>query len=131
METITQDFRNGKSNLFAIQSALCNHILGDEGEDLPDIDLREGAKDDQKGFWWFRANQRPLDAVEMNRVYHSSPPILRQKERVEMAFKGWRDVTLFTNLRIIIIDPKGLVGKQIEYTSVPWSSVVGHSVRTR
>merc|ERR1719361_2079780 len=47
-----------------------------------------------------------------------------------MAFKGFRDVTLFTNLRVIIIDPKGLIGKQIEYTSVPWTSIVGHSVRT-
>jgi hypothetical protein len=47
-----------------------------------------------------------------------------------MAFKGRRDVTLFTNLRIIIIDPKGLVGKQVEYFTIPWESVVGHAVRT-
>lgn len=130
METITQDFRHGQSNLFAVQTALCNHILGDEGEEFPDIDLHEGESDDQKGFWWFRDNQRPLDAVEMDQVYHTSPPILRKAERVDMAFKGWRDVTLFTNLRVIVIDPKGLVGKQVEYTSIPWSSVVGHSVKT-
>ena len=130
METISQDFRNGKSNLFAIQTALCNHILGDDVEPLPDIDSREGSTDDQKGFWFFRDNQRPLDAVEMDRIYHSSPRILRGTEQVEMAFKGHRDVTLFTNLRVIIIDPKGLVGKQVEYTSIPWSSIVGHSVRT-
>ena len=117
--------------MFAVQTALCNHILGDEGEEFPDIDLHEGEEDDQKGFWWFRDNQRPLDAVEMDQVYHTSPPILRKAEQVDMAFKGWRDVTLFTNLRVIVIDPKGLVGKQVEYTSIPWSSVVGHSVRTR
>lgn len=130
METITQDFRNGKANLFAIQTALCNHILGHDVEPLPDIDLREGTTDDDKGFWWFRDNQRPLDAVEIDRVYHSSPRILREKEQVEMAFKGRRDVTLFTNLRVIIIDPKGLIGKQVEYTSLPWTSIVGHCVRT-
>ena len=131
MEMISQDFRDGKSNLFAIQTALCNHILGDDADPLPDVDLNEGFTDDQKGFWWFRDNQRPLDAVEMNQIYHSSPCILRQREQVEMAFKGHRDVTLFTNLRVIIIDPKGLVGKQVEYTSLPWTSIVGHSVRTR
>ena len=131
MGYISQDLRQGKANLFALQTVLCNHILDDEGEALPDLNLNEGHNDDQKGFWWFRANQRPLDAVEMNQVYHSSPAILRSTERVEMAFKGFRDVTLFTNLRIVIIDPKGLIGKQIEYTSVPWASIVGHSVRTR
>jgi hypothetical protein len=47
-----------------------------------------------------------------------------------MAFKGHRDVTLFTNLRVLLIDPKGLVGRQIEYTSIPWESIVGHAVRT-
>lgn len=129
MLKISQDLRQGRTNLFAVQTVLCNHILGDDAEPLPDNDLHEG-ETDQKGFWWFRNNQRPLDAVEMDRVYHSSPPILRSSERVEMAFKGFRDVTLFTTLRVIIIDPKGLVGKQIEYTSVPWTSIVGHSVRT-
>jgi len=130
MEEISQDFRKNRSNLFAIQTVLCNHILGEETDPLPDIDLQEGNQDDQKGFWWFRDNQRPLDATEMDRVYHSSPRILRSDERVEMAFKGRRDVTLFTNLRIIDIDPKGLVGQQVEYTSVPWTSVVGFSVTT-
>ena len=130
MLKISQDLRQGRTNLFAVQTVLCNHILGDDAEPLPDNVLHEG-ETDQKGFWWFRNNQRPLDAVEMDRVYHSSPPILRSSERVEMAFKGFRDVTLFTTLRVIIIDPKGLVGKQIEYTSLPWTSIVGHSVRTR
>jgi hypothetical protein len=53
-----------------------------------------------------------------------------EREQVEMAFKGRRDITIFTNLRVIIIDPKGIFGKQIEYTSVPWKSIVGHSVRS-
>lgn len=47
-----------------------------------------------------------------------------------MAFKGRRDISIFTNLRVIIIDPKGLVGQQVEYTSLPWRSIIGHSVRS-
>ena len=84
----------------------------------------------EKGFWWFRDNQRPLDAKEMDRVYHSDPHILRGNEHVEMAFKGRRDATVFTSLRVIFIDPKGLIGKKIQYTSIPWKSIVGHAVRT-
>jgi len=129
MEKMSQDFQKGKSDLFAVQMVLCNHILGPEEDVLGDVDLRQG-REDEKGFWWFRDNQRPLDAVEMDRVYHSSPCILRGAEHIELAFKGRRDITLFTNLRIIIVDPKGLVGKQVEYTSIPWTSVVAHTVRT-
>jgi hypothetical protein len=128
--TITQDFRHGKADLFAIQRVLNNHILGEDSDPLTDaVDSHEGHVD-QKGFWWFRDNQRPLDAKEMDRVYHSEPRILRGNEHVEMAFKGRRDVTIFTNLRCIIIDPKGLIGKKVQYTSIPWKSMVAFGVRT-
>ncbi|CAJ1964335.1 unnamed protein product [Cylindrotheca closterium] len=130
MEYIEQDFRKTQCNLFAIQKAMCNHVLLGELGNVPapfaDLDLKESHVD-QKGFWWFRDNQRPLDAVEMNRQYHQDPPLLMEREQVEMAFKGHRDITMFTNLRVIVIDPKGLVGKQVEYTSLPWRSIVAHS----
>lgn len=129
LDNVKQDFRHGKADLFAIQKILCNHILGASADLLTDVPTHQGEVDD-KGFWWFRDNQRPLDTVEMDCVYHSDPHILRSDEHIEMAFKGRRDVTMFTNLRIILIDPKGLVGKQVEYTSIPWKSIVGHAVRT-
>jgi len=130
LDTISQDFRHGKADLFAIQKVLCNHILGEDTDPLTNVDYHEGQVDDQKGFWWFRDNQRPLDAVEMTRVYKSSPPILRGNEVIEMAFKGRRDITLFTNLRVLIIDPKAITGKRVEYFTLPWKSIVGHAVRT-
>lgn len=129
MPEIKQDLRNGKANLFALQKVLCNHVLGEDKAPLPEVDRREGEVD-PKGNWWFRDNQRPLDAVEMDKVYHSEPPILQGSEVVEFAFKGRRDITMFTTKRLIIIDPKGLVGKQIQYTSVPWKSIVAFGIRT-
>jgi hypothetical protein len=129
LDVIDQDFRHGKSDIFAVQKVLCNHILGEDTETLGDVEKHEGEVDD-KGFWWFRSNQRPLDVTEMDRVYHSQPNILRGNEHVEMAFKGFRDITMFTNLRIILVDPKGLIGRQVEYTTIPWKSIVGHAVRT-
>ncbi|CAB9498071.1 Pfam:DUF1696 [Seminavis robusta] len=126
---IEQDLRHGKADLFVLQKILCNHILGEDTAPMEGLNTHEGEVD-EKGFWWFRDNQRPLDTVEMNKVYHSSPSILRGNETIEMAFKGHRDITLFTNLRVIMIDPKGLVGKKIEYTSFPWTSITAHGVRT-
>ena len=128
--TIKQDFRQGKSDLFTIQKVLCNHILGEDTAPLEDLNTNQGHVD-PKGFWWFRDNQRPMDCVEMNRTYHTAPTnILRGNETVEMAFKGHRDITIFSNLRVIIIDPKGLTGKQIEYISLPWKSIVAFAVRS-
>lgn len=126
---IEQDLRHGKCDLFQLQKVLCNHILGEDTKPMEGLDTHEGEVD-QKGFWWFRDNQRPLDTVEMNRVYHSNPRILRGNEVVEMAFKGHRDVTIFTNLRVLIIDPQGITGTSIEYFSLPWKSITAHGVRT-
>lgn len=107
MEKIKQDFRTGKCDIYMIQQILNNHILGEDTDPLPETTTTEGIVD-QKGFWWFRDNQRPLDAKELDRQYHTSPKLLRASEHVEMAFKGWRDMTIFTNLRVIIVDPKGM-----------------------
>ncbi|CAB9499199.1 Pfam:DUF1696 [Seminavis robusta] len=126
---IAQDLHHGKADLFALQKILCNHILGEDAAPVKEVDTHEGEVN-EKGFWWFHDNQRPLDTVEMNKVYHSAPAILRGNETVEMAFKGHRDITLFTNLRVILIDPKGLTGKKTEYTSLCWDSITAHGVRT-
>jgi hypothetical protein len=97
---IEQDLRHGKCDLFQLQKVLCNHILGEDTKPIEGLDTHEGQVD-QKGFWWFRDNQRPLDTVEMNKVYHTNPCILRGNEVIEMAFRGRRDMTLFTNLRVL------------------------------
>ena len=47
-----------------------------------------------------------------------------------MAFKGGRDVSLFTNLRLLQLDVQGLVGCKIEYTSVPYRSMHAYSVQS-
>ena len=144
---ITQDFRKNAVDILAIQKYLCNQILGDEYDTgnnnehsnyyysskqqqvLPTVDLKQGHVD-PKTSWWFKDNQRPLDAVEMNQYYHTIIPLLQQNETIELAFKGRRDITLFTTKRIIDIDPKGLSGVKIEYRSTPWKSVLAFGVKT-
>jgi len=134
MYKIEQDFRNGKANLFAVQKVLANHVLGDDKEPLPDIDRLEGHQDTEGGIFGvltgLRFDQRPMDAVVMDKILHADPPILQGMERVEMAFRGHRDVTLFTTKRCVIIDTKGLVGKRIEYFSLPWEKIVAFGIRS-
>eukprot|EP00934_Nitzschia_sp_Nitz4_P001229 Nitzschia sp. Nitz4//scaffold122_size67431//29226//31869//NITZ4_006084-RA/size67431-augustus-gene-0.56-mRNA-1//-1//CDS//3329534400//1229//frame0 len=131
---INQDFRHGKANLWAIQKVLCNHILGDDKDPLPDVDRYEGHQDSEGGLFGLitglRFNERPIDAVAIDQIFHSDPPILQGSEHVEMAFQGHRDVTLFTTKRLITIDKKGLFGHKIEYFSVPWERFVAFGVRS-
>mmetsp|Transcript_22936 Transcript_22936/g.32043 ORF Transcript_22936/g.32043 Transcript_22936/m.32043 type:complete len:505 (+) Transcript_22936:3-1517(+) len=129
---LRQDFRKSKADLFAIQKYLTNKVLeghDDETSIVPGVDRKQGHVD-PKTSWWFRDNQRPLDAAEMDKYYHDSIPLLQKREKVELAFKGRRDITLFTTKRLIDIDPKGMKGVKIEYTSIPWKSVVGFGVKT-
>jgi len=124
-----QDLRKAQADLFAIQTAIANKVLGPDSAPLAGVNRLSGHLD-PKTSWIGRSNARPLDADEMDRVFHSSPPILQGGERCEMAFKGLRDVVMFTTKRIVAVDTKGLTGTRIEYLSVPWASIVGFAVET-
>ena len=50
--------------------------------------------------------------------------LLADGETVEAAFKLVRDVLLFTNRRLILIDKQGMTGRKIEYLSLPYRSIV-------
>lgn len=101
---LDQDFRNGRSNLWAIQKVLANHILGEDEAPLPDVDNYEGHQDSKAGLFGLitglRFNERPIDAVALDKALHHDPPILQGSEKVEMAFQGFRDITVFTTKRV-------------------------------
>lgn len=44
-------------------------------------------------------------------------------EQVEKAFKLIRDMYIFTNKRLFIIDKQGITGSKVEYMSVPYRSI--------
>ncbi len=81
-------------------------------------------------FQWLGGDQRELDPTELDVEFHTNTKILLDDEKVLMAFKAGRDVTLFTNIRIMTIDVQGLVGCKIEYTSIPYRSVHAYSVES-
>jgi hypothetical protein len=127
-----QDFRKNHANLFAIQKHLCNHVLGEDREVIEDIDASTG--DGTDGIYGFLSrignNQEPIDKLALDATLHVSPPILLASETVELAFQGYRDLTVFTNKRLLTIDKKGLFGKKCEYFSVPWEKFVGFGIRS-
>lgn len=56
--------------------------------------------------------------------------LLGQGEQVHAAYQLVRDVILFTDRRLILVDKQGLTGKKVEYHSVPYRSITHFSVET-
>jgi len=130
LQKLTQDLRKSSTDIFAVQKAICNRVLGADAAPLPNINRLDGHADPTTS-WLGRENARPLDAAEMNRALHAAPtPVLQGSERCELAFKGRRNVTVFTTKRLLVIDPKGWSGKRVEYLSIPWASVLAFEVET-
>ena len=57
-------------------------------------------------------------------------PILANGEEIDVAFKLIRDLIVFTNKRLIMVDKQGLTGKKVEYHSYPFKSISHFSVET-
>jgi len=51
-------------------------------------------------------------------------------EQVELAFKLVRDLIIFTDRRMIIVDKQGMTGKKSEYKSIPYRSISRFSIET-
>lgn len=64
--------------------------------------------------------------VSIEAISKEFQPILIEGEAIEKAFKLIRDMFIFTNKRLILVE-KQLVGSKTEYVSIPYSSVIKFS----
>lgn len=56
--------------------------------------------------------------------------ILAGSERIEKAYKLVRDLFIFTDKRLILVDKQGVTGKKTEYHSIPYKSITHFSIET-
>lgn len=61
--------------------------------------------------------------VSVQSVQAEFEPVLVDGERVEQAYKLIRDMFVFTNKRLIMVDKQGLTGSKSEFKSIPYSSI--------
>ena len=54
-------------------------------------------------------------------------PILIEGEELLAGYKLIRDVFVFTNMRLILVDKQGATGKKVDYQTIPYSSIVRFS----
>lgn len=72
-------------------------------------------------------NASEVDAAKANAEFAR---ILSPGEQVEKAYILIRDMFLFTNKRLILMDKQGITGNKVEYHSIPYRSITHFSVET-
>ena len=72
-------------------------------------------------------NASEVDAKGLQRDLEA---ILVDGEQVVRAFRIVRDLFIFTDRRLVLIDKQGLTGKKAEYHSIPYRSITHFSVET-
>lgn len=56
--------------------------------------------------------------------------VLVDGEEVGVAFKLVRDLLVFTDKRLILVDKQGITAKKVEYHSIPYKSISHYSIET-
>ncbi len=68
--------------------------------------------------------------VDLDDLREDLAPILADNETLHLAYKVIRDMYVFTNKRLILIDKQGVTGKKVNYHSVPYKSISHFAVET-
>lgn len=68
--------------------------------------------------------------VSTEKLHEKYGRLLAENEQIELGFKLIRDVFMFTNKRLILIDVQGITGSKVEYKSLPYKNVSRFSLET-
>ncbi|PGZ96200.1 cytoplasmic protein [Bacillus pseudomycoides] len=68
--------------------------------------------------------------ADISSVERDLQAIMLDDEQVEHAYKLIRDLIVFTNRRMILVDKQGMTGKKTEYHSIPYKSITQYSIET-
>jgi len=75
----------------------------------------------------FLGNAGAVSQDELNKQYSQ---LLCDGEEIELGYKLIRDMFIFTNKRLILVDKQGLTGSKTEYKSISYKSISRFSVET-
>lgn len=71
----------------------------------------------------FNAIMGNASEVSIEKISQEFQPILINGEHIEKAYKIVRDMFVFTNKRLILVDKQGLTGSKVDYQSIPYTSI--------
>lgn len=68
--------------------------------------------------------------ADIGEVAEELAPILATDEEIVFAAKEIRDMYVFTDRRLILIDKQGMTGKKVEYHTIPYRAISHFIVET-
>lgn len=69
-------------------------------------------------------------AVSQDELTAKYGQLLTDAEAIELGFKLIRDLFIFTNKRLILIEKQGITGSKVEYKSIVYKSISRFSIET-
>lgn len=70
------------------------------------------------------------DEVSPEQLDEKYGHLLIEGENIELGFKLFRDVFMFTSKRLILIDVQGVTGSKVEFLSLPYKNISRFSLET-
>lgn len=68
--------------------------------------------------------------VDPSKIQAEFERILAPGENVERAYQVIRDLFVFTDKRLVLVDKQGVMGRKVEYHSLPYKAITHFSVET-
>lgn len=65
--------------------------------------------------------------VNIEKIQGEFQPMLVPGESIEKAYKLIRDMFVFTNKRMILVDKQGITGSKVDYVSIPYQNITKFS----
>jgi hypothetical protein len=121
--------------IFDIQKLLYYRVMRASTADsisLPAAtDLKPSLLNPVSLYHWLDGNAKEINPAKAEEEVQSAGTILQDGEKVHKAFTTWRDMTLLTSTRVLVVDVQYFaLSRKVVYTSVPYSSIHGFGVRT-
>lgn len=68
--------------------------------------------------------------IDIESVSAELAPIVGETETIQRVFKVIRDMYVFTNKRLILIDKQGITGRKVDYHSIPYRAITQFKLET-
>jgi hypothetical protein len=69
--------------------------------------------------------------IEVSKIEGDFAQVMSSGERIEKAYQLIRDLFVFTNKRLFLVDKQGLTGNKVEYHSLPYKNITHFQHRDR
>lgn len=76
---------------------------------------------------FFRGLMGHASEVDVEQLSEEFSPILVDGEKLLLGYKVVRDMFVFTDRRLILVDRQGMTGRKVDYQSIPYTSIVRFS----